>query len=311
MRREQEISERHSRGPAATFTFAAAALAYIEAGGETRFLRPILEYFGPALRLDDLDNAALVRAAAAIYPHAAPATINRQLITPVSAIVTMAAEDGRAQYRKFRRLKGARARTRWLTPLEMDRFLDQAGAHLVPILAAMVGTGARVSEILAAEARYFYPDTGQIWLDATKNDWPRMLKMPGRARDLILAAAPPAGGALHRRPDGLAYQIDKRGASPLNSAFHRARDAAGLGADVTPHILRHTWATWFYAATKDYAGMLDLGGWRTPGMAERYRKTAPDDLAEDLLARGWDFTRLGRDIAPPAVAQPKRLRLVL
>jgi len=141
MRREQEISERHSRGPAATFTFAAAALAYIEAGGETRFLRPILEYFGPALRLDDLDNAALVRAAAAIYPHAAPATINRQLITPVSAIVTMAAEDGRAQYRKFRRLKGARARTRWLTPLEMDRFLDQAGAHLVPILAAMVGTG--------------------------------------------------------------------------------------------------------------------------------------------------------------------------
>jgi len=161
-RRESEILERHAFGKSATLTFFEAALAYIQAGGEERFLEKIADHFGPDKRVADLDNAALQQAAIAIYPTAAPATINRQLIGPVSAVVAMAAENGLADPRKFRRLKAAGARTRWLHPAEMERLLRKADPHLVPILACLIGTGARCSEVLAAEVENFFPETGEI-----------------------------------------------------------------------------------------------------------------------------------------------------
>ena len=68
----------------------------------------------------------------------------------------------------------------------------------------------------------------------------------------------------------------------------KAAAAAGLEG-ITPHVLRHTWATWYYAATHDFGGLLDKGGWRQSDMANRYRKAAPKTLARDLLAAGWDF----------------------
>jgi integrase len=297
--REKEVLDRHAFGTRATYTFAEAALDYMNAGGEARFLAPVLEYFGAHTLLSEVDNTALANLAADIYPTAKPATINRQLVVPVSAIVTRAAHDGKCDFRKFLRWKGDTIRTRWLTPAEMDALLFHAGDHLVPILAVLLGTGCRVSEALAAEVRHFHPNTGQIWLDLTKADSPRMLKMPARARDLILTRSQSDQGALLRNPHGAAYKIGKRGATPIKTAFHRARDAAGLGADVTPHVLRHTWATWYYAMTKDFMGLLDLGGWSEADMAKRYCKIAPDDLPDQLLAHGWDFTKLGRGLAEP------------
>lgn len=77
----------------------------------------------------------------------------------------------------------------------------------------------------------------------------------------------------------------------MQTAFNKARDAAGLGDNVTPHVLRHTWATWFYAQTRDFGTLMDQGGWSKADMANRYRKLAPDDLSERLLKHGWDFRR--------------------
>ncbi|NRB05674.1 MAG: site-specific integrase, partial [Rhodobacteraceae bacterium] len=134
-RRENQILQRHALGERATLTFAEAAHEYLMAGCEARFLVPILDYFGPDARVAEIDNSALLKAAAALYPDAAPATINRQLIGPVSAVINQAAENGRADPRKFRRLKARGARTRWLSPAEMERLMDAAAPHLLPILA--------------------------------------------------------------------------------------------------------------------------------------------------------------------------------
>ena len=66
-------------------TFATAAIGYMKAGGERRFLGPLLKHFGetPLKRIGqaDLDEAA------AIYPKATPATINRHLYTPAIAVL--------------------------------------------------------------------------------------------------------------------------------------------------------------------------------------------------------------------------------
>ncbi|MDF0602135.1 site-specific integrase [Psychromarinibacter sp. C21-152] len=307
LRRETEIQHRHAYGKAATLTFAEAALAYMETGGEPRFLEPILLHFGPDTLLADIDNAAVNEAAKAIYPTAADSTINRQLITPISAIVSMAAAEGLTPFRKFRRRKGSRVRTRWLTPEEAEALIGAAGPHLVPILGVLLGSGMRVSEALNLDVAHFYPVTAEAWVADTKNTHPRMVRMPRRAVDLILTCPLPASGPLLRKPNGLPYAGRQSEGSQIVNAFSRARDKAGLGRDVTPHVCRHTWATWYSAATGDFGTLLDLGGWRNADMAQRYRKIAPRDLADRLLEHGWDFQGTG---GGEAERKPGRVRAV-
>lgn len=67
-------------------TFLSAALIYMKAGGERRFVGPLLEHFRET-PLADIDQAAIDNAAAVLYPEASPATLNRQVYTPVSAIL--------------------------------------------------------------------------------------------------------------------------------------------------------------------------------------------------------------------------------
>jgi len=74
-------------------TFAGAALKYLEGGGEERFILKLAAHFGET-PLSRIDQAAIDEAAIALYPRASPATRNRQVYTPVSAVFKAA---GRAE----------------------------------------------------------------------------------------------------------------------------------------------------------------------------------------------------------------------
>jgi integrase len=315
IRTEAQILDRASLGRKATVTFAEAALNYINSGREVRFLPPILKYFGAGTRLAEIDNAAVNRAAAKLYPTAQAATINRQLITPISAILTMAAEDGLCAPVKLRRRKVTSHKTRWLTPEEFEAFAAHMSPHLAQIVGFMIGTGARASETLSLQASTLYLSTGQAMLEKTKNGQARMVRFPERAARMILSRELPKIGSVFTDNHGRQYETGritasgKRDGASIKTAFNRARDAAGLarsGPDkVTPHTLRHTWATWHYAQNRDFGALLDLGGWSSADIANIYRKIAPDDLAARLLAHGWDFRTAGRLDAPQA--SPLRL----
>lgn len=299
---EQDIRQRHAYGKGPTLTFAEAALAYMETGGETRFLGPLIAHFGPDRLLSEIDNAAAQAAAATLYPGAADSTVNRQVITPLSAVYRLAVDDGRAPPRRFKRRKSPPARTRWLTPEEAERLLAAAPDHLLPALGLLLGGGCRAGEALALEVQDFHAPTGEAWIARTKNGHPRMIQLPARALDLILAPAMPEIGTICRTPKGKPYVQRTNGGGQIAAAFGRARAAAGLGPDVTPHVCRHTWATWYYAQTRDFGGLLDLGGWRKADMAQQYRKIAPADLADRLLAHGWDFRQIGPKAAAARAA---------
>lgn len=275
-------------------TFAAAALEYMQAGGERRHLARVIEFFGADLLIDEVDNALLNAAAAAIYPTAAPATINRQLITPVAAVVNMAADDGRARPRKFRRRSGDNARTIWLTPAQAADLIDAADPRTQPLIEFLIGTGARVSEALQLSAPLLYLGTCEAFFPATKNGGSRMVQFPARTARALAAADLPQEGPIFRTPKGQPYKIQRNTGGQIATAFNTARDRAGLPREITPHVLRHTWATWFSAVTGDFGRLMDLGGWKRPDMAQRYRKIAPASLADDLRAHGWDFDHIGR-----------------
>lgn len=294
VRLESELLERKAFGRRATITFAEAALTYIETGGETRFLGKILEYFGPDFLLRDMDNEAVTRAGRAILPDRAISTIDRQIRTPISAVVTLAAEDGLCEYRKFRKRGKDKARLRWLTPAEAERLITAARElqpHLLRPIGIMLGCGARSSEALALTRNRLHTTTGEAFVEDTKNREPKMLKFPSRAMDLITAEDLPEIGPICLTPKGKPYKMRKNGGGQMGGGFKKIREAAQLGPEVTPHVLRHTWATWYYAQTKDFGGLMDLGGWKKADMANRYRKIAPEDLGDQLRALGWDFTR--------------------
>ena len=304
IRREAELLDRHAYGKAATLTFAEAALAYMQAGGETRFLAKILEHFGRDTLLSDIDNAAIAEAEAALYPEAAAATVNRQLIVPISAVVTMAADEGLTEPRRFKRRKGDRVRTRWLTPEEAEQLIEAAaeGApHILPAIGLMLGAGLRSSEALGVDMAHFYPATGEAWIPKTKNGEPRMVRLPSRALDLIRSRPLPDAGAICRSPKGRAYVQRENGGGQISTAFANAVTRAGLDRnEITPHVLRHTWATWYYAQTHDFGGLLDIGGWKKSDMAQRYRKIAPANLPDRLQAHGWSFGATIREEQPTA-----------
>lgn len=290
-RRAQEIRDRHAYGRKATLTLAEAALAYMDAGGEARFLAPILRHFGPAALLRDIDNAAVNAAALALYPRAAAATVNRQLVTPLSAVLTMAADDGLVEPRRLKRRKTDPQRRRWLTPEEAEALLAAALPTFRPVLGLLLGTGCRAGEAVTIGVADFHPTTGQAWIQNTKTGAPRMVWMPPRAVEIVTARGLPDVGPILRTRSGAAYrESPKNQGGQFKTAFHRTRTAAGLGPEVTPHVLRHSWATWYYAATHDFGGLVDLGGWSSADMANHYRKAAPADLPERLAAHGWDFT---------------------
>jgi hypothetical protein len=66
--------------------FAAAALKYIDAGGDERFILKLVDYFG-GMPLARIDQAVIDEAALVLYPRATPATRNRQVYSPMSAIL--------------------------------------------------------------------------------------------------------------------------------------------------------------------------------------------------------------------------------
>jgi integrase len=56
--------------------------------------------------------------------------------------------------------------------------------------------------------------------------------------------------------------------------------------DFHPHDCRHTWATWHYAANRDLAALMTLGGWRSVAMVLRYAHVNVSNLAPGVLKLG-------------------------
>lgn len=273
-------------------TFREASSLYIEAGGEARFLPRIVAHFGKNTQCDEINEIAIARAARALYPLAKPETVRRQLRVPIKAVLNFAAGNRRQKLPDTRR-------TRWLTPEEAERLLVAAAdpevaglrdphCQTLRKIAFMLGTGAGPGETMGLDGKHWNPATMEWWLPGTKTVYrARFVRLPSRTVELI--GPVPDEGPAFPTPNGQPYIFRKNRGGQMAAAFGKIRAAAGLGPDVVPYTCRHSWATWFYAQTTDWAALLDQGGWNRADTANRYRKIAPADLGQRLLAHGWDF----------------------
>lgn len=255
-------------------TFADAALAYLRAGGDGRFLSALTDHFGET-RLADIDQAAIDGAAQAIHPDAAPATRNRQVYTPLSAILKHVGIDF-----ALRRPKGAGGlvRTAWLWPEDAARLFAAAraiDAEFACLLILLCYTGMRLGEALALRCGDVRLAESFAYLPTSKTEEPRAVFLP----EILVAALAGHPRGLERA--GRVFRFRKNGR--LYGLMRRTRlRACGLDAVVpapaafeldwvTFHTFRHTYATWMrrYGGL-DVRGLVGTGAWRSEKSAGRY-----------------------------------------
>jgi len=87
--------DRLAPAPPRAPTFAEAAAGYMRAGGEARFLRPLLLHFGPRTTVDEIDELAIDAAGEALYPAGSAETRRRQVRVPVRAVIRWARGERR------------------------------------------------------------------------------------------------------------------------------------------------------------------------------------------------------------------------
>src|SRR5688572_27845113 len=103
-KRQSEILDREIFGEKRTSIFAEAVVLYIEGGGEARFLNPLLDRWG-SWRIEQITASEVALAAREIYPARTAATLDRQLYTPLNAVLRKAAKAGLADFKVFDRPK--------------------------------------------------------------------------------------------------------------------------------------------------------------------------------------------------------------
>lgn len=290
IKREGEIFAREIGGGRAVATFVDAAVSYLENGGEARFVKPLSDHFKNK-PLSAIDQAEVEACARKLYPGLAPASINRLVFTPVSAILTHAARRKLCDKPAFERPPQPRSRVRWISYAEADRLIAACAPHLAPLVIFMLFTGCRIGEALALDWRDVDLSRAHaVFLD-TKNGDRRGTPLHPRAL-AALANQPHRIGPVFRRPDKKPYAPKDDGGGQIKTAFKGACKRAGI-ADFHPHDCRHTWATWHYAANRDLGALMALGGWRTIAMVMRYAHINVSNLAPGVMRIGETDTKEG------------------
>lgn len=275
-------------------SFAKAMTAYLDNGRDARFLDKLLEHFQET-KLGDIDNAAMARASNALYPGRAAATIRRHLYVPVSAIINFVKDD------KLRPPRGGGARTMFVMPSLADMIIQAATTQpspwLAPLITFLFGQGTRAGETFAIDGRDDISLAGR-WaiLRDPKNGHERRVTLQPRVI-AALSRLPNIGetGPLFRRFDGKPFMEKVGRGGQVRTAFARAVELGGGDPKViTPHVCRHSWATWFYSQTKDTLRLKEEGGWLS-NEHQRYVKLGTPEIGEEARTRGWDFGAVGEN----------------
>lgn len=256
-------------------TFADAALAYIRAGGERRFLGPAIDQLGTKL-LADIDQAAIDAGASASFPNGTAAYRNRNFYTPVSAVLKHVGHK-----LEIKRPKGWRGKrsTAWLEEdqaFALFKAADKIEAEFGLFLRTLCYTGMRLSECLNITLREINLKTATIYLPDTKNGEARPVHLPAH---LVAALANHPRG-LNRAATERLFHFRVNG--HLRKKFSTAKAAAGI---VLPprqggfHVFCHTYGTWMNRLGMDAWDLTETGRWKDPASAKRYSHTEPGAAA--------------------------------
>lgn len=298
VKREAELLHQSIHGDAVSRTFAAAAVRYLESGGDGTHLGPILDKIGTkklsAIGQQEIEDLAKKIAADKIA--AAPsgrrletisnATLNRHVYTPAIAVLTYAASLMWCGKPAIRRPKQPKGRVRWVKPDVAEKLIQSAAPHLRPLVLFLFSQGCRISEALYLDWEQVDLDRAHVIFLDTKNGDDRGVPIQRRALT-ALKAMNRRTGRVFLTDEGKPY-ADRAGAGGgmVSSAWATMCEKAGV-ENFTPHDCRHTWATWYYQKNRDLKKLMELGGWRDVQSVMRYTHVNSEHLAASI-ENLWD-----------------------
>jgi len=258
-------------------TFVEAVVIYLKAGGEKRYVNPLLDHFNDT-PIDEIDQKAINAAAAILYPpgiseEPSPhnATINRQVHTPVGAILTAAGRPLR-----LARPRQPREKARWITPEQATEFLDKASPRLRKLGVFLLTTGCRITEACKLLGDDWHPEQALAYIRDTKNGDARAAHLPPLVLDECSDLKPQPNDRVFGYRDRWEVYDD----------WNPTREAAGLPEWFTPHVCCHTWATWMRQHSKsDLRGLVGTGRWKDIKSVMRYQHVVATEESKkaDLL----------------------------
>lgn len=275
---DAEWKRRH-HGPGAVLTFAKASILYRSAGKmstkrQLKYLEKIEDYWKDTL-VKDIAAGAIRQSAIDIYPHAGPATRNRQVITPTRAVINHCAELEMCPPIRVRKFKFEQKIKK---PVLID-WLDTFCAHARPITAAlatfMFATACRISEARRVEWDDINFQAGTILVRKTKNKKERAPHMPQR---LLVALA---NLSRDRSPFGYGETTLRRW---WDEDIEATANAVEGFQRLTFHSCRHGFATSMLRSGVDPKTAADLGGWDSVTLfMETYAHAMPKAKLTDSL----------------------------
>lgn len=241
-------AERHDP-QAGKVAFEVAAGAYLEAGGEGRFILPLLEHF-KGQDITTIKPGNVQDAARKLYPGRKPATWNRNAVTPMRAVLSFAAERGwcspiRIKSFSVEKVQRKAADREWL-----DAFMAKASPEIAALALFMFTTGARISEALNLE---WSGVQGRVAYTMSKNG--PQEKHLSRELMLILQGL--------ERKNKRVFLYKSR--SSVYNRWYEICDAADIER-LPPHQAgRHAFGTEMIVRQGiDPATTAKLGGWKSP-----------------------------------------------
>ena len=161
---------------------------------------------------------------------------------------------------------------------DMSRPLGLRDTAMIELLYS---SGLRVSELVGLPLRAVDPDT-HILRVRGKGDKERLVPMAARALDLMVRYLQEARP--HHDPSGLAPEVfvSRRGTAMTRQNFWQRLRAhaqrAGIEGKVSPHVLRHSFATHLLDRGADLRGIQELLGHASLGTTQRYTHVSVDAL---------------------------------
>lgn len=228
-------------------------------------------------RLRQIDELSIERHKRARVAAGAPVSANRELAV-LKSLFNRCRDDLRiydGPTPRIKLLRESAGRLRFLDVDEEAALLEASAEPFRTIILLGVHTGLRIkSEALALQTADVDLTRGLLTVQAAyaKNGRSRTVPLNSTIRAAL-------AGRLKDRPAGLVFA--RRNGKPYRSirkSFRHACEAAGL-TDVTPHVLRHTFASRLAMAGVDPRTIQDLGGWRSLAMVERYTHLSPTHKA--------------------------------
>lgn len=272
--------------------FLGAAVAYMKAGGERKYIAPIIEKWRTT-KLSEIDQTLIDTTADELYPNAPASTKNRQFYTPVSAILKRAGRNEEVKRPIGWRGKSSQS---WLEPEQAFPLI--ANCYKVDeefglFCLTLCYTGERLSEPLKARLRNLNLGQSMLYIPDTKNGDPRPVHLPPvvveafrnmRPRPVLTASrsSDHAGIPFLERPlDARIFRFHPGGY--LRDMLKEAMRMTGLSFPKREggfHIFCHTYGTWMTRyGSLDTEALVRTKRWKSTESAARYAHTVASSEA--------------------------------